>query len=114
MNYNIYLISAEINEQKSYKIGITKRRVEDRIRDFKTGNSSKFDIEQIFTTDKLGLSIEKRLHKHFADKQIQGEWFNLDKQDIYDFLKLCSKYKEELTLLNESNTYMLDKGIKFK
>lgn len=114
MSYNIYLISAEINNHKSYKIGITKRRVEERIKDFKTGNSSNFYIEQVFVTDTLGLSIEKRLHRHFAEKNIGGEWFNLEKEDIYEFNKLCHRYKEEITLLNESNTYMLDKGIKFK
>lgn len=114
MAHNIYLISAEINNQKSYKIGITKRQVEQRIKDFKTGNSSVFYIEQVFTTDTLANSIEKRIHRHFKDKSLGGEWFMLEKEDIYEFTRLCMRFKEELTLLNETNTYMLDKKILFK
>ena len=47
---NVYLISAETNGKKLYKIGYTKRKVEERIREFKTGNSAVFSIIEVFNS----------------------------------------------------------------
>ena len=111
---NIYLISAQIGEEKLYKIGFTKRSVEQRIKDFKTGNASDFLIEQVFQCDKYHITVEKRLHNHFNSKHVNGEWFLLEKNDIYEFVRLCHKYWEETDILNNQNTWMLEKNIKFK
>lgn len=111
---NIYLISAQIGDEKLYKIGFTKRKVEQRIKDFETGNASDFNIEQVYQCEKYYLTIEKRLHKHFHEKNVRGEWFNLDKSDTYEFIRLCHKYWDETDLLNTTNTWMMDKNFKFK
>jgi len=38
----VYLISAQIGDEKLYKIGHTRRTVEQRIKEFRTGNASEF------------------------------------------------------------------------
>ncbi len=70
--YKIYLISAQINDEVLYKIGYTKRKVEQRIKDFKTGNASDFDIIGTFICDKYHITLEKRLHNFFRTKKISG------------------------------------------
>lgn len=50
MSYNVYLISANIDDIKLYKIGFTKRNVEDRVREFKTGNCLDLQIEYVINS----------------------------------------------------------------
>lgn len=113
-NYKIYLISAQIGEETLYKIGHTKRRVEDRIRDFKTGNASQFDIIGVFNCNKYHITLEKRLHRHFDKQRVSGEWFQLEKSHIHSFGELCNRLWDEIDMLSTQNTYMLDKNIKLK
>lgn len=114
MTRNIYLISAEIGEEKYYKIGITKRTVEQRIKDLKTGNPAQFNVEKVYETDNYANSIEKRLHHTFSSKKIDGEWFLLDIEDIEKFEELCDQYYETFNMLQQNNLYIKERDIKFK
>jgi hypothetical protein len=40
----VYLISAEISGSKLHKIGYTRRSIDKRIKEFKTGNASEFFV----------------------------------------------------------------------
>ena len=106
--YNVYLISAQINDEKLYKIGYTKREVEKRLKELKTGNPADFKIENQYKS-KIGTKIESQLHKRYSYKKISGEWFNLSDEDIRDFTENCEKIEENYKLL-KNNTYMIDRG----
>ena len=45
---NVYLISSYINGEILYKIGMTKRSVEKRLKELKTGNAADLAIVNIF------------------------------------------------------------------
>lgn len=106
--YNVYLISAEINNEKLYKIGYTKRDVSKRLKELKTGNPADFNIENQYYS-KIGTKIESQLHIRYSHKKISGEWFNLNEEDISNFVENCEKIEENYKLL-ESNTYIIDRG----
>ena len=108
MTRNIYLISAQLGEEKYYKIGFTKRKVEKRLKELKTGNPAEFKIEKVYVADKYGPNIESILHSIFKNKKVDGEWFLLEQKDIDDFEHLCDTYYKNLELLKE-NTYVQDK-----
>ncbi|CAG7581493.1 MAG: hypothetical protein SLAVMIC_00869 [uncultured marine phage] len=110
----IYLISAEINGVICHKIGYTKREVETRIKEFKTGNCSDFEILYVYTPEKHPVSIEGALHKHFQLKKIDGEWFELSQEDIEEFPSLCEKFYDQFHLISSTNTYITDNNITFK
>lgn len=107
--FNVYLICSEINGNRLYKIGYTKRDIEKRIKEFKTGNASSFYLIDSFQS-KWGTKIEARLHKLFKHKKVSGEWFNLDNNDISDFKKICNSLHNNLELISSNNTYYLDRG----
>ena len=107
--FNVYLISSEINGQKLYKIGYTRRTTEERIKEFKTGNASYFQIIEVFQS-KWGTKIEAQIHKKFRSKKIQGEWFQLDQMDIDNFMGECEKIHNNLEFISNNNTYYLNKG----
>lgn len=109
---NVYLISAENNGKKLYKIGYTRRSIEDRIKDFKTGNISDFEIVDSFSS-KWGTKIERSLHKFFKNKRISGEWFDLVPEDILVFQEKCLLIHRNLEFINETNTYYIDRGNRF-
>lgn len=106
---NIYLVCAEINGVRLHKIGYTKRSIEDRIKEFRTGNASDFYIIDSFRS-KWGTKIESSLHRVFKNKKIKGEWFNLTDQDLLSFQERCQTLHDNFELITKNNTYYLDKG----
>jgi hypothetical protein len=104
----VYLILAEINGNKLYKIGYTKRSVEERIKEFKTGNASEFYLIDSFTSQ-WGTKIESNLHRRYISKKVSGEWFNLTEEDLVDFKKNCEILHNNFKVISENNTYILDK-----
>ena len=107
--FSVYLISSEINNQKLYKIGYTRRTPEKRISEFKTGNASDFEIVEVFQS-KWGTKIEAMIHKIYKQQKVWGEWFQLDQSDINIFYENCQKIHDNLELISKKNTYFLDKG----
>lgn len=105
----IYLISSEIDGNKVYKIGYTKRDINERLKEFKTGNSNNLEIESFFTS-KWAKKIEKALHRHFRSLKINGEWFQLENKHLADFLRICQITHDNLELLDRYNSWVEEKG----
>ena len=106
--YKVYLISCgDINKQ--YKIGYTRRKVEERLKEFKTGNSNPLEIISVFES-KWGTKIEASLHRKYKYNKIDGEWFNLDETEVTNFVTNCKKQHDLFDLVNNNNTYIIDKG----
>jgi hypothetical protein len=109
---NVYLICAETNGKKLFKIGHTRRKVEERIKEFKTGNTAIFSIVEIFNS-KWGTKIEANLHKQFRNKRLNGEWFDLDENDLNNYLNLCEQLHNNFEIIENQNTYYIDRGGRF-
>lgn len=107
--YNVYLIESEYNDVTLYKIGITKREVEKRLKEFKTGNASNFRIVNTYKS-KWGSKIESTLHRMYSTKRISGEWFNLEPEDISNFIPKCEAIHSNMELISTHNTYFIDKN----
>lgn len=107
--YNVYLIGAEFDGRTVFKIGFTRRKVEERIKELKTGNGSNLYEVKSFHS-KWGTKIEAALHKRYHLKKIDGEWFSLDDSDIMDFSEVCQKSHDNLELISETNLYYRERG----
>ena len=105
MMINIYLLCAEINGEKLHKIGYTKRSIEERIKEFKTGNASDFYIIDSFRS-KWGTKIEAQLHKKKKKKRVRGEWFNLTDEDLLSFKEKCQILHDNFEIIS-NNQYIL-------
>jgi len=104
--YNVYLIS---NSQGHYKIGFTRRNVNDRIRELKTGNSEEIQLISEYSSD-WGTKIEAALHRKYRKKKINREWFNLTREDVENFFSDCQKIHDSLNHLNSKNTWVESRG----
>jgi hypothetical protein len=107
--YNVYLICSEINGERLYKIGYTRRTPEQRIKEFKTGNASDFWLVDSYKS-KWGTKIEAQLHKIFRKNKVSGEWFNLSNDDLKTFREKCTIIDNNLEMVANTNTYYLDRG----
>jgi len=105
----IYLISATQDGRKVYKIGYTSREVHDRIREFRTGNSSEMVVESFFAS-KWARKIEAALHRHFKSRRVSGEWFDLEQSQLAEFLRICQITHDGLELVDRFNTYVAERG----
>jgi hypothetical protein len=68
-----------------YKIGMTRKSVESRMKQLKTANPS---IELSYCFAVKDISVEKKLHNIFKHKNISNEWFDLDDKDINKIKKI--------------------------
>lgn len=73
----VYLLKAE---NGYYKIGRTKSP-KDRIKTFGVKLPFKVEFEHLIQTDDME-GLEAELHFTFADKRLDGEWFNLTSGDV--------------------------------
>jgi hypothetical protein len=102
---NVYLISSETNGSKIYKIGITRRKVTERLKEFRTGNASILTIENVYTSP-YGSKIESYFHGMYKSKNVGGEWFNLNQNDIDNFITNCKKIDDNFNFLEKNKTFL--------
>lgn len=105
---NVYLICCTYaNGDKLHKIGITRRTIEKRMKEFKTGNASELYLVNSFKS-KWAFQIESALHRRFKKFNISGEWFVLSDDDIINFKNLCLELHENFELISTENTWYID------
>ena len=97
----VYLMFDEENEV--CKIGATTGRVERRLRELQTGNSSKIHVIDTFETPNP-FRVEKFLHNHYRLQRKHGEWFYLSNDDIDKFQEKC-KWATEIIKSLEDNPF---------
>lgn len=83
----IYLIKSN----QYHKIGIASD-LWDRKAELQTGNPTDLEIVVAFWFDEYVYHIEKELHDEFSAKRIRGEWFNLDQNDIIEFVEIAREH----------------------
>lgn len=106
----IYLICSELNNEKVYKIGFTKRDINKRIKEFKTGNAGDIEIISTFES-KWASKIESHWHISKQNNNINGEWFRLSDDDVKNFIPICQNIHNNFELLNKHNTWVIDNKI---
>jgi hypothetical protein len=108
---NVYLICAEFEGRRLYKIGYTRRDVSKRIKELKTGNGSEMYVIDSFKS-KWGTKIEAVLKKRYSHCNISGEWFNLSESEISEFNIICHTLHKNIETLSINNTFIIDNGWK--
>ncbi len=104
----IYLIKAELEGVEYYKIGVTGRLPETRLKELQTGNALSLELIHIFKTH-FGTLLEARLHRNYAESNENGEWFALKTDEVGNFLDTCQRIENNFKYISENNTYMDDK-----
>lgn len=84
---NVYLIKCG----KYYKIGYTRRLVQQRLVSFRVGNPHELEIVASVMVKKPTF-VEASLHTLFYDKWHRNEWFVLNKTDVQRVIRIMKEY----------------------
>jgi len=109
MKCNVYLLKCDFGDHLLYKIGFSKRPVEKRLNELKTGNACEIKIVNIFNSV-WAIKIESTLHRLYSSKRVSGEWFDLNNDDVDQFINNCQLHHDNLELLSTTNTYYIDRN----
>lgn len=96
----VYLMCVESSDDIYYKIGVSKN-TKNRIKNLSTGNHLDVNVIKEIKSE-FPTKLEKRLHKHFENKKIKGEWFSLNQADLEAFDSICDKYEKIFNSLKEN------------
>lgn len=88
------------NNSNHYKLGITNRDANTRLKEFETGNSEELFIVKTFFT-KHGRTFESTMHRRFKHKHLKGEWFELDEKDLNTLDDILSETEKNLDIVAE-------------
>jgi len=97
MSY-IYLMESIRDYDVIYKIGYSSKPTQ-RLKTIQTGNDGDVKILETFET-KHGRKLETSMHNFFSHKRKNKEWFNLDLNDIIQFIPMCKQIENNLDYLN--------------
>jgi hypothetical protein len=102
----VYLIveydTIELDSSKC-KIGVTKE-INGRVKALSTGNAHELHVVTLYKT-KYPYKIEKFLHRKFANKRLNLEWFLLTDEDMITFKSECEKYEKIIEDLQDNFFY---------
>lgn len=101
----VYLI---LDTNKSiYKIGVTRKMNDKRIKSLQSGNSGELQMLKYYFCN-YPFRLEKMIHQHFREVRELGEWFKLTPEDVDDFKNLCQKYDKVISELSDNPFFMKD------
>lgn len=95
----VYLICDPVTEH--YKIGVTKGKIENRILELQTGNSSELHITNYHKTP-YPFRVEKMLHAEYKKYNVHGEWFELPPNEVMGFNEACQKVENIIEALKDN------------
>jgi hypothetical protein len=56
-----------------------------------------------------GSKIESQIHNIYKSRRLNGEWFDLNNNDLLSFKENCQMLHDNLELINSHNTYHIEK-----
>lgn len=104
MNGYVYLlVEIDKNGEERYKIGVTKRSPEKRIRELQTGNSGLVRLLQVYESVNYK-KVEQWLHSRLSGQKTEAnnEFFHLTDDQVFGFIDTCKKLDETIQLLKDN------------
>lgn len=84
INGYVYFIKTE--DYDYFKIGITKTDIQRRFSNIQSGNMFKLKLIG-FIPSENPRKLEKKIHSHFENKKMEGEWFNITSNNLFEVLE---------------------------
>lgn len=95
----IYLIHME--GTNNYKIGITKRDIQSRINEYKTGNPNQLKIASYYKSQ-FYQKIETWFHRKYKYIREEGEWFIFNEDIVNKFINECKIIENNIIALQDN------------
>lgn len=93
------------SENGDCKIGRTKQKPENRMKQLQTGASDVLSLVHSFRTSNMML-LERMLHKRYWQCRKKGEWFAMSDEEIAGFANACEKLERIIGILDGENYHI--------
>lgn len=90
----VYLIC----DGEKFKIGVTKKPLEKRLKELQTGNPYELFISNYYETD-TPFKLETMLHNKYFKNKVKNEWFDMNAHDVAHFHEICNHYQNIINSL---------------
>lgn len=97
----VYLIYDENNNV--YKIGVTRKSNETRVKKMQTGNPTQLRVLLMYEC-KYPFRLETMLHNIYKSKNVLNEWFELTNEEVINFKDTCDRINNQISIL-ETNPF---------
>ncbi len=97
----IYLISCNLNDTVTYKIGKTSRNAKARLAELSTGNAGQLRVVCEYECHCDVNLLEISLHNYYKNIKLSGEWFS-DELDSSEFISVCKSIDNNLKILKDN------------
>lgn len=98
----VYLIESNTEGIYQYKLGVAKNP-EQRLKQHKTSNPNITGIISSFYSN-WPYKVESALKNHFVGSTLDGEWYQLEPEDIKKFDDLCHQTEQNIKFIYENST----------
>lgn len=95
----VYLICDNKNEV--FKIGVTKKNIDKRIKELQTGNATELFISKYHESE-YPYMVENMLHSHFNVNKVLNEWFELSADNVNKFNEICDEMENRIESLKDN------------
>jgi hypothetical protein len=95
----VYLICDNKNEV--FKIGVTKKSIDKRIKELQTGNATELFISKYHESE-YPYMVENMLHSHFNVNKVLNEWFELSADNVNKFNEICDEMENRIESLKDN------------
>lgn len=96
----VYLL-CDWGKDGAYKIGVTRGKIENRIKELQTGNSGEIVMCSYYPSD-YPFFIEKTLHQRYGKNKLLNEWFELDNDEALKFKDRCKEVENMVDALKDN------------
>lgn len=93
----VYLIC----DGEKFKIGVTTKTLEKRLRELQTGNPYELFVSNYYETD-TPFKLETMLHNKYFNTNVKNEWFDVTAHDVAHFHEICEHYQEIIESLQDN------------
>lgn len=99
------LLSISPDNIESYKIGITTKPIEKRIKGLQTGNPNLISVLKQYLTPNYR-KLESALHRRFGTRtEAKNEWRTLTDEQVRSFLDVCKEIDDNINFLIKNNVF---------
>ena len=96
----VYLLG-DCGQDNCFKIGMTRGKIEKRIKQLQTGNGEEIYLVNYYETE-YPFYIERSLHLKFFPEKKRNEWFTLEVEDIVKFKEYCREFENTAIVLKDN------------
>jgi hypothetical protein len=106
LGYVYLIVEADDKGYEKYKIGVTKKNPDERVKKLRTGNSNELFVIKKYQSENYR-KIEKWFHRKYVSQRTisQNEFFELTNEQVLRFIDDCKEIDQTINYLRSNNPF---------